>query len=647
MNTGLYQWDYNKNTREMELTFGDKRCFAAVEQWGSGILRLLIQRDKTAHRPPFLLGEGKRERPNLKGNGDVAFESGKSRLVFSRNNGWQWFYQEKPLLEQADELYPSFKGWRYIIKSLFLDDDSATISFGLQPGEPVFGGGETFGYLNKRRLSLSMRILDSCGLTTTGYSYKFVPLFWSPRGWAVFACTNHPVIADIGNTSYTSLQITVKEPCLDIFLIPGSPGEIMRHYWRLTGTPPLPPEWALGVWWSRCMYQNLEDVKEVVDGLKKHRIRGSVISLDPLWQKNKPQWNADACDFIWNDEAFGDQKGFCDWLHGEGFKLCLWENPYVWLEGDSCKDLKKYLLKDRKGDIMNAEAPLCGRGIVEKMEKLGVWDFTDSRAWEKRKTLHKNLLKNGADCFKVDYGDGAPGEDLHNVYAFYYVKNTWEAAAEERGEKEAMIWARPGWSGCQRYPGCWAGDSQSTFPAMASTLAGCLSLAASGVSWWSHDIGGFFHYTGKPPSPELYIRWAEMGLLSPLSRFHGTTPREPWRFGEEAVKAIRKLADLRYELIPQLMKSHHSLVRKGLPMGRPLVMDYPEDPATWDLADEYLLGESYLVAPVLEQGAQKRKVYFPEGAWALHGKKTKDIIQGPCWRECPAPQGIPLLFEKI
>jgi alpha-D-xyloside xylohydrolase len=137
-----------------------------------------------------------------------------------------------------------------------------------------------------------------------------------------------------------------------------------------------------------------------------------------------------------------------------------------------------------------------------------------------------------------------------------------------------------------------------------------------------------------------------MGLLSPLSRFHGTTPREPWRFGEEAVKAIRKLADLRYELIPQLMKSHHSLVKQGLPMGRPLVMDYPEDPATWDLADEYLLGESYLVAPVLEQGAQKRKVYFPEGAWALHGKKTKDIIQGPCWREFGIPLGTPLLFEK-
>jgi alpha-D-xyloside xylohydrolase len=645
MITNSYQWDYNKNTREMELIFGGKRCFTRVENWDSGVIRLLIQKDQTPHNPPFLLGEGKKERPKPTGKGDIVFEAGKSRLVFSKESGWQWLFREKSLLKQSDEIYPSFKGWRDIVRPLFMDDDSATISFSLEPGEPVYGGGETFGYLNKRRLSLSMRILDSCGLTTTGYSYKFIPLFWSPRGWAVFACTNYPVIADIGNTSYTSFQITVKEPCLDIFLVPGSPGEIMRHYWRLTGTPPLPPEWALGVWWSRCMYKNKEEVEEVVNGLKKHRIRGSVISLDPLWQKNKPQWNADACDFIWSDEAFGEQKAFCEWLHREGFKLCLWENPHVWLEGDSFEKLKEYLIKDKNGRIVHPEPPLCGVGIVEKMEKMGAWDFTNPEAWKNRTALHAKLLENGADCFKVDYGDTIPGDDIHNVYAFYYAKNTWEAVAQKRGAKEAVIWARPGWSGCQRYPGCWAGDSQCSFPAMASTMAGCLSLAASGVSWWSHDIGGFFHYSGKPPSPELYIRWAEWGLLTPLSRFHGTTPREPWHYGNKAIKAIRELANLRYEIIPRMIKSFPSMVKRGMPMGRPLVMEYPDDPATWDMADEYLLGETWLVAPVVEQGANKRKIYFPEGAWkSLCGKEK---IKGSCWREYHAPLGTPLLFEKI
>jgi len=617
-----------------------------IESWGEGVLRVIIQDSNTRPSPSFLLGKGKTLKPLVNANEERIYESGGSRLVFRKNQGWQWWYKNRILLEQADEFYPSFKGPRAIVPPLEIDKKSAGISFRLHPDEPVFGGGESFGYLNKRRLRIFMRITDPCGLTTTPYSYKHIPLFWSPRGWGVFACTNYPVIADIGATSYTSFYMEFQEPCIDLFLIPGKPGDIIRQYWNLTGTPPLPPQWALGVWWSRCMYKNAREVKEVIQGLKRCGIRGSVISLDPLWLKNRSAWESDACDFEWNEDAFGKQEDFSSWLEKEGYKLCLWMNPYLWLKGESFDKLKSCLIRDKQGNIVRVEPPLCGKGIVERMEQLGAWDFTDPKAWKKRTQLIQKLVKQGAACFKVDYGEGVPPDDLHNVYAFLYVKNTWEAIAGILGEKEAFIWARPGWSGCQRYPGCWAGDSQSTFAAMASTLAGCLSLSASGVSWWSHDIGGFHHYTGASPSPELYIRWAEWGLISPLSRFHGTTPREPWHFGKKAVCAVRNLVNLRYNLITYICKSHKKLVPRGLPLARPLVMDYPHDPSTWDLATEYLFGDSLIIAPVLEKGAKKRNVYVPEGDW-IQLEKTGDLLlKGPKWVECRSALGYPVILQK-
>ena len=395
------------------------------------------------------------------------------------------------------------------------------------------------------------------------------------------------------------------------------------------------------------MYQNKEEVREVVEGLEKHHIRGDVISLDPMWLENRPKWGRDACDFKWSDEKFGPLSEFSEWLRKKGFRLCLWENPYVWLEGESKKEFSKWLMRDKNSEIVNVEPPLCNDRNLKRMKKLGAWDLTDKKSYQARKEYISGLVRRGASTFKADYGESVPGEEIHNLYAYLYLKNTWEGIAEELGESDAMIWARPGWSGCQKYAGCWAGDSQSTFPAMASTLAGCLSLAASGFSWWSHDIGGFHHYSGKTPSTELYLRWAEWGLLSPLARFHGTTPREPWHFGEEAVQAVKKLVNLRYRLIPFIEDSYKKLLPRGLPVCRPLFMDYPEDEATWNCSTEYLFGEGMLIAPILVSGEKQRKVYLPEGEWKRYGSKKFPVIQGPDSITCSSQPGSPIIFEKV
>ncbi len=185
--------------------------------------------------------------------------------------------------------------------------------------------------------------------------------------------------------------------------------------------------------------------------------------------------------------------------------------------------------------------------------------------------------------------------------------------AEETG-RTGLVWGRSAWAGSQRYPGQWGGDPQTSVEAMAATLRGGLSYALSAPGIWSHDIGGFY---GPPPSPALYIRWAQFGLLSPLARAHGTTPREPWEFGSEALEIFREFARLRYRLLPYLLHCAREAAVQGLPMLRPLLLEFPDDPGVVTIDDQYLLGSSLLVAPVFSDSEQPvtRSLYLPSGGW--------------------------------
>ncbi len=183
-------------------------------------------------------------------------------------------------------------------------------------------------------------------------------------------------------------------------------------------------------------------------------------------------------------------------------------------------------------------------------------------------------------------------------------------ALKDKG-KEGVLWDRPGWAGIQKYPIKWGGDPQTTYRAMAQSLRGCLSAGLSGVSFWSHDIGGFY---GEKPDPRLYIRWAQFGLLSSHSRCHGTTPREPWEFGDRALEIFKKFNELRYRLLPYIYTEAHLSAGSGLPLMRPLLLEYPGEPETYHRDLEYLLGRDLLVAPIFSE-ENRREVYLPGELW--------------------------------
>jgi alpha-D-xyloside xylohydrolase len=175
---------------------------------------------------------------------------------------------------------------------------------------------------------------------------------------------------------------------------------------------------------------------------------------------------------------------------------------------------------------------------------------------------------------------------------------------------------------------------------MVNQLHAALSIGLSGVPFYGHDIGGF----AGQPDPELYVRWAQFGLFSSHSRCHGTTPREPWEFGEEAEAIFRRYAKLRYRLLPYIYSTAVQAAKSGLPVVRALVLKYPNDRNVRNLDSEYLFGDHFLVAPVLERGVERWMVYLPVGEWIDYW--SRGIYEGPGWLNFPAPLEILPLFVR-
>jgi alpha-D-xyloside xylohydrolase len=219
-----------------------------------------------------------------------------------------------------------------------------------------------------------------------------------------------------------------------------------------------------------------------------------------------------------------------------------------------------------------------------------------------------------------------------NLYPLWYNRTVAEVVP--------FVLGRSGWAGSQRYPGQWGGDAECSAAGMAASLRGGLGWAVSAPGLWAHDIGGF---SGHGLTPELYVRWAQWGCLSPLARFHGIGPREPWAFGERALEIVREFIELRYRLLPYLLHAAGEAARHGWPMMRPVALEHPGDRGAWAVEHEYLLGSDLLVVPVLDDGPGPVGVpcYLPPGEWVDWW--TGEARSGPTWVEVEAPlERLPL-----
>ncbi len=259
----------------------------------------------------------------------------------------------------------------------------------------------------------------------------------------------------------------------------------------------------------------------------------------------------------------------------------------------------------------------------------------DACKWYQSKL--KALLDMGVDCFKTDFGEripvdvkwfnGADPEKMHNYYTLLYNECVFDLLKKEKGEQEAVLFARSATVGGQKFPVHWGGDSTSQYISMAESLRGGLSLMDSGFAFWSHDIGGF----EDEGSADLYKRWVAFGLLSSHSRLHGSSSyRVPWRYDEEACDVLRFFVNLKLKLMPYIMGLAKYAHETGIPVMRPMHMQFPEDDNCAYLDRQYMLGDKILVAPVFS-GDGHQNFYLPEGKWVhlLTGEKA----EGGKWHE--------------
>jgi alpha-D-xyloside xylohydrolase len=225
----------------------------------------------------------------------------------------------------------------------------------------------------------------------------------------------------------------------------------------------------------------------------------------------------------------------------------------------------------------------------------------------------------------VIYSDGSDPMLMHNYYPYLYNKTVFELL-ERKPNKETVVFARSATAGCQKFPIHWGGDNESTFESMAGTLRGGLSLALSGFGYWSHDIGGF----EGTPNPDVFKRWVAFGLLSSHSRLHGSgSYRVPWLIDEEASIVTKFFTDLKISLMPYILKMSQIVHTQGIPMMRPMMMEFPDDPSCLYLDRQYMLGESILVAPIFNSDGIA-DFYLPEGKWT--SLITGESVEGGSWR---------------
>ncbi len=492
-------------------------------------------------------------------------------------------------------------------------------------GELVYGLGERFGPLVKNGQTVD--IWNADGGTSSEQAYKNVPFYLTNRGYGVLVNDPGHVSFEVGSEAVERVQFSVPGEVLEYFVIAGpTPADVLRRYTALTGRPPVVPAWSYGLWLSTSFTTAYDEatITSFIDEMAARELPVSVFHFDCFWMREF-NW----CDFEWDARVFPDPDGMLARLHERDLRVCVWINPYIAQRSPLFREAADagYLVRRADGSIWQWDLWQAGMGLV---------DFTnpDATAWYQEKL--RGLTAQGVDCFKTDFGeriptdvvwaDGSDPQRMHNLYTELYNRAVHDVLVTDRGEGDAVLFARSATAGGQSMPVHWGGDSTSTFTSMAETLRGGLSLAMSGFAYWSHDIGGF----EGTPDAAVFKRWTAFGLLSSHSRFHGSDSyRVPWAFDEEAVEVTRRFTHLKMRLMPYLHQLGVDAARTGIPLLRPMALEFPDDPAVAYLDRQYMLGPSLLVAPVMSASGEA-EFYLPDGEWT--SLLSGEHVEGGRWR---------------
>lgn len=423
-------------------------------------------------------------------------------------------------------------------------------------------------------------------------------------------------------------------------MVAGTPARVLQGWTALTGAPAVPPSWALGPQHARWGFGSEREVRRVVAGYRERGLPLSVLHLDIDHYDEHRVFTVDR-------ERFPDLPGLAKELREDGVRLVSIVDPAVAAEPGNAVFDAGAAVGERGAFVRDA------RGRVVRGE---VWpgecvfpDFTDPRVREWWGGLYEERLAQGFSGVWHDmnepvsfaaFGDpslprsarhslegrGGDHREAHNVYALAMARAGYEGLRLLRPEERPFLFSRSGWAGMQRYGGTWSGDVETGWPGLRASLALVLGLGLCGVPYSGPDVGGF----DGSPSPELYLRWFQLGAYLPLFRTHaaiGAGRREPWEFGPRVLEHARAVLAERERLHPYFVTLSRLAGLAGAPYVRPLWWRAPGDRALRECEDAFLLGDALLVAPVLEPGADRRAVRLPRGRW--YDTATGEVYEGP------------------
>jgi alpha-D-xyloside xylohydrolase len=472
--------------------------------------------------------------------------------------------------------------------------------------------------------------IDGMG-NTSGRTYKNIPFFMSTAGYGVFVNHVLPMTFFVGSRSYVHNLLVAEGNSLDYYFFYGpSLKKIASAYTDLTGKSPVPPKWSFGLWVSRISYDSQDEVMETARRLRAEKYPADVINVDTNWFEG--EWQ---CDWKFGPR-FPDPAGMFSQLRKQNLRVCLWQWPYI------CDHLE--IFKEAQEKNLLAK----GSGFDMLLFKAHTIDLSKPEAVEWYQDQLRRLFDLGAAAIKVDFGEHVrdyesyqkyTGREMHNLYPLLYNQAAYEVTQEYYGQ--SVIWARSAYAGSQRYPVHWSGDNSATFENMLCSLRGGLSFGLSGFTFWSNDVGGF---TGTP-SDRLYLRWTQFSIFNSHMRLHGGGPRfrEPWNYELETQDIFRRFIELRYRFLPYLYSEAHHSAQASLPVMRPLVYEFQNDPTTYNIEDQFLFGQAVLAAPILDE-RNERKIYLPAGLWA--DGWTGEITTGPCWIDYQADiECVPFFYR--
>ncbi|RCW32547.1 glycoside hydrolase family 31 protein [Marinilabilia salmonicolor] len=511
-------------------------------------------------------------------------------------------------------------------------DDVPFLRARLFPGEEFFGFGERMDFLSQRGKKLTLDVGRGLGRPHEIGAYNIlkanycpVPFFMSSRGYGYFFHNAWPSHWNMGSSSDKEWSVKADGGAMDCYFMYGPEfTKLIENYTSITGRSPLLPRFAMGLHvgtysggtWGHEDKTSQDYVVDLARKFREQDVPADLLWLDSTWRLFGKVNGKGGTTFEWRQPGFPDPKSMFDKVYEQNFNMAgvhirprldnTDENNLL----EQAQELGvTYSEGDYPGDFPNffdevAEEWWWQNGL-KPLAELGVMFVKTDEGSAFGRQGNELLNKTGPQGEKIP--------ELHNLFPVVYTKAPYEKLSAFN-KMRGLTQTREGFAGVQRYPYIFAGDWPSEWQYFAPVLRAGINIGLSGVGAWTHCMGGFEHVA----DPELYVRWCQFGMFSPVAMLFGMEHpqyKEPWNYGEEALKIFRKFDNLRYSLVPYIYSSYFQMYQSGVPIMRAMVMHWPEDKNTYSIDDQYMFGDNIMVCPVLTKGTSTRIVYFPKGEW--------------------------------